>query len=357
MPDDSKQTQKIPAREVAQVEERPTSPRAATVEERPSSPRTSAADERPSSPRTTIVDWPDEEASTRATDATIAMPPAPSPGHGTRALLTVVNGPNIGRVYSVRDGDTVIGRGKECHVRIDDAGASRSHARIYVDSGHYILEDLHSTNGTFVGGRRLDRVELTSGDRINVGPNVVVSFAVLDAQAERLAHQLYESSVRDPLTRAHNRRYLVERLASEIAYARRHNTRLSLLLFDLDHFKRVNDTHGHLAGDDVLRDVAALVSRMIRTEDVFARFGGEEFVILARGISHANIGRFAERLRAAVERLEIASEAAVLRVTISIGVASIDQLTDKTRMAEDLMRLADERLYRAKTEGRNRVCM
>jgi diguanylate cyclase (GGDEF)-like protein len=333
MPDDSKQTQKVPPQAQAGV-----------------------AEERPSSPRTTIVDWTDEEASTRATEATIAMPSPLGPNQGTRALLTVISGPNIGRVFSVREGETVIGRGREAHVRIDDAGASRAHAHILVDSGRYVLEDLHSTNGTFVAGRRIERVELTSGDRINIGSSVVISFAILDAQAERLAHQLYESSVRDPLTRAHNRRYLVERLASEIAYARRHNTRLSLVLFDLDHFKRINDTHGHLAGDDVLRDVAAMVSRLIRAEDVFARFGGEEFVILTRGISHANIGRFAERVRAAVERLEIASESTVLRVTVSIGVSSLDELTDKSRAAEDLLRLADERLYRAKTEGRNRVC-
>ena len=122
-----------------------------------------------------------------------------------------------------------------------------------------MLEDLRSRNGTFVGGRRVDRVELSSGDRIAIGSGVTLSFAILDAQAERMAHQLYESSVRDPLTRAHNRRYLVERLGSEIAYARRHKTPLSLIMFDLDHFKRVNDTHGHLTGDDVLRDVAALV--------------------------------------------------------------------------------------------------
>jgi len=89
---------------------------------------------------------------------------------------------------------------------------------------------------------------------------------------------------------------------------------------------------------------------------VFARFGGEEFVILARGISHVNIVRFAERVRAAVERLEIASESAVLRVTISLGVASFDELHDKSRGPEGLMRLADERLYRAKTGGRNQVC-
>jgi two-component system cell cycle response regulator len=312
-------------------------------------------DERPSSPRT-AVEWPDEESSTRTTEATIAMPPPTSPRQSTRALLTVVGGPNIGRVFSVRDDETSIGRGREANIRIDDAGASRKHARIVPDeAGHYVLEDLKSTNGTFVAGRRIERVELSSGDRIHIGPNIVISFAILDAQAERLAHQLYESSVRDPLTRAHNRRYLVERLASEIAYSRRHSSRLSLILFDLDHFKRVNDTYGHLAGDDVLREAAALVSRLIRAEDVFARFGGEEFVVLVRGISHLNVGRFAERLRSAIERLEIASSEAILKVTVSIGYASLDELSGE-RTADALLRLADERLYRAKTEGRNRVC-
>jgi two-component system cell cycle response regulator len=331
MPDDTKQTQKAPTVDVAAGEERPSSPRMS-------------------------LEWTDEEASTRATEATIAMPPPAQPRQSTRALLTIVNGPNLGRVYSVRDGDTALGRGKEAHVRIDDAGASRVHARIVVELGKYFLEDLHSTNGTFVAGRRIERVELASGDRIHLGPNIVMSFAVLDAQAERLAHQLYESSVRDPLTRTHNRRYLVERLASEIAYAKRHTTRLALILFDLDHFKRVNDTYGHLAGDDVLRDVSAMVTRLIRTEDLFARFGGEEFIILVRGISHANVGRFAERVRAAVERLEIASEATLLKVTVSIGFASLEEIADKERSPDALMRLADERLYRAKTDGRNRVC-
>ena len=313
-------------------------------------------DERPSSPRTQI-EWADEESSTRTTEATIAMPPPTAPRQSTRALLTIVTGPNIGRVYTVREGETLLGRGRDVHVRLDDAGASRVHCRIVTEEGgHYFLEDMQSTNGTFVAGRRVDRAELSSGDRIHVGPNVVVSFAILDAQAERLAHQLYESSVRDPLTRAHNRRYLVERLSSEIGYARRHSSRLALVLFDLDHFKRVNDTFGHLAGDDVLRDVSALVSRMIRAEDVFARFGGEEFVVLVRGISQLNVGRFSERLRSAVERLEIASDTAVLRVTVSVGHASLEELSDKERTAEGLLRAADDRLYRAKTAGRNRVC-
>jgi two-component system cell cycle response regulator len=311
--------------------------------------------DRPSSPRT-IAEWADEEASTRTTESAITVPAAAGQRQGTRALLTVVSGPNIGRVYSVLDGATLLGRGKDVHVRMDDAGASRTHARIVAaEGGRYFLEDLKSTNGTFVDGHRVDRVELSSGSRFNIGPNVVVSFAILDAQAGSLALQNYESSVRDSLTRAFNRRYLVERLSSEIAYARRHSSLMSLIIFDLDHFKRVNDTSGHLAGDEVLRQVAALVTRLIRSEDVFARFGGEEFVVLVRGISHVNVGRFAERIRMAVEQLEIAAET-ILRVTISIGYASIHELSDGERTPEALLRMADERLYRAKTAGRNRVC-
>ena len=310
---------------------------------------------RPSSPRASLHDWADEESSTRTTEANVSLPTAMT--QRTRALLTVVGGPSTGRVHPLREQETVIGRGKEAHVRLDDAGTSRAHARIVVtDDGRYILEDLRSTNGTFLAGKRVDRAELQSGDRINIGPNVVISFAILDSTAVRLTHQLYESSVRDPLTRAHNRRYLVERLSSEIAYARRHKTRLGLILFDLDHFKRVNDTHGHLAGDEVLREIAALVSRLIRTEDVFARFGGEEFVVLVRGIEQPNLTRFAERIRVAVERLEISAENTVLKVTISVGVAVLSELGEGERTADGLLRLADERLYVAKSAGRNRTC-
>jgi two-component system cell cycle response regulator len=313
-----------------------------------------------SSNRPSLVEWNDEESSTRTTDAAIAIVPPSGPFiQRTRAVVTVVSGPSTGRVFSVLpDGEeTIIGRGKEAHARIDDAGASRAHARIVSnEDGVYSIEDLGSTNGTFVDGNRVQRAELQSGDRIHIGPNVILSFSIVDAQAERVAQQLYESAVRDPLTRAHNRRYLVERLSSEFAYAKRHRTHLALILFDLDHFKRINDTHGHLVGDDVLREVSALMQRLVRAEDVFARFGGEEFVLLVRGIEHVNVGRFAERVRLAVERLEIASEATVVRVTVSLGVASLEELAGDQRDADGMLRLADERLYKAKTGGRNRVC-
>jgi two-component system cell cycle response regulator len=307
------------------------------------------------SARASAPAFADEEASTRQSAETVVLSVPSQQVHRTSAQLTVIAGPSAGRAYSLNRDETVLGRGREAHVFVDDAGASRAHARIVVtEDGNYFLEDLKSRNGTFVGGRRVDRVELSSGDRIAIGSGVTMSFAILDSQAERMAHQLYESSVRDALTRAHNRRYLIERLGSEIAYARRHAAPLSLIMFDVDFFKRVNDTFGHLTGDDVLREVAALVSRMIRTEDVFARYGGEEFVVLARGIEHDNAGRFSERLRTAVEQLEISAGTEVVKITISAGYASLDELGDGQRTADGLLRLADARLYGAKSAGRNR---
>ncbi|HLK37071.1 MAG TPA: GGDEF domain-containing protein [Polyangiaceae bacterium] len=310
----------------------------------------------PALPRPSIPEWTEEEPSTRTTVTGIPAAPASAP-QKTRAMLTIISGSSTGRTYSVGDGETVIGRGKEVAVRLDDAGASRTHARILaMPEGRYVVEDLGSTNGTFVDSRRADKpLELKSGDRIHIGPNVTVTFAIMDAQAERIAQQLYESSVRDTLTRAHNRRYLLERISSEIAYARRHSTPLALIMFDIDHFKRINDTYGHLAGDDALREIASLMQRMIRAEDVFARYGGEEFVVVVRGIRHHNVGRFAERLRVAVERLEVVSEATVLRLTISLGYASLDEIDDAQRTVDGIIRLADARLYAAKAGGRNRT--
>jgi two-component system, cell cycle response regulator len=358
--DSRSKTQKLPV--VIPPEARPRLASASELElSRPHAPtpHDSEVAPRPSN-RPSFPGWGDEDASTRTTDATIAVAPPSNPAlQGTRAVLTVVSGPSTGRMFSVAVGgeETLIGRGREAQVRTDDGGASRAHARlVQVPTGAYVLEDLGSTNGTFVDGLRIERAELKSGDRIHIGPNVVVSFAIVAAQAERVAHQLYESSVRDPLTRAYNRRYLVDRLASEFAYARRHKTYLALIILDLDHFKDINDTHGHLAGDEVLRDVAALVQRLVRAEDVFARFGGEEFVLLVRGIEHGNVGRFAERVRTSVERLEMSYEAAALHVTVSLGYASTSELPEDQRDSESLLRLADERLYEAKTAGRNRVC-
>jgi two-component system cell cycle response regulator len=305
-------------------------------------------------PRSSLPpEWLAEEPGTdRTTEDNI--PVAPPSRLKDRPLLTMLTGLNAGQVFPLDGAETTIGRAKDAHVRLDEAGISRNHARIVrTDDGRFVAEDLRSTNGLFVNGARVQKAVLGASDRIQVGPNVIFRFGLLDAEEEELARQLFESSTRDALTRAYNRKYLSERLGAEVAYAQRHATTLAVILLDLDHFKRVNDSHGHQAGDAVLRVVAAQIARLIRAEDIFARFGGEEFLVLVRGIEHANVARFAERIRMAVEQLLIPVGDLRLRASLSLGVATLGECHGGG--VESLLSLADERLYKAKVGGRNRV--
>jgi two-component system cell cycle response regulator len=273
-----------------------------------------------------------------------------------RANLTLVSGPSAGAIYSLVTDENVIGRGKECSVRILDAGISRRHARILrLLPGKYVIEDLGSSNGTFVGGVRVTgQHPLSEGDRVVVGPAIELRFGFADEAEEGALRRLYESSVLDALTGAYNRKHFEERLASEVAYSKRHSTPLSLLLFDLDHFKNVNDTYGHLGGDHVLRTVGALVKRALRVEDIFARYGGEEFAIIARGIDVQKAYLLAERVRITVETAKIEFNRLRIPVTISLGVASL-LCAGEGATTETLVAKADERLYLAKGAGRNRT--
>jgi diguanylate cyclase (GGDEF)-like protein len=200
------------------------------------------------------------------------------------------------------------------------------------------------------------RKALTDGDRIRLGKATVVKFTLHDELERSFHRQMYESTVRDPLTQVFNRKYLTDRLRSELSYARRHAKSLSLLMLDIDHFKNVNDTLGHLAGDAALRALAALLIKQLRAEDVVARYGGEEFVLLARGIPAQATMVLAERVRKAVEAMLIPWEPTSIRITVSVGVGFT---ADGAEFAtpDDLVARADENLYAAKAAGRNRVVM
>jgi two-component system cell cycle response regulator len=356
MAEDRRTTLKFPVVTEIKVGEMPNLPVPLARERTPAPPRDPISS-RPSSPRhPSFIDqeWIDAETSvTRPTET--SLQPHAAIAQRDRALLTVLTGLNAGQVFTLEGDETTIGRGREATIRIEDVGISRTHSRIVrTMEGKFVVEDLASTNGTFVGGLKIERTELHTGDRVQIGPNVVLRFAILDEAEEQLAFQLYEASTKDGLTKVYNRKYMVERMAAEVAYAQRHKSPLAVVLFDLDYFKRVNDTHGHLAGDVVLRVVAAQVERTIRTEDVLARYGGEEFVILIRGIPHPNVAHFGERVRKAVERLSIPWEELQIRATISVGVSSLSELPE-TATGDMLLHLADERLYSAKSGGRNRV--
>ena len=304
----------------------------------------------------TFADDFDEEVTSVGKLPTLDSHSKPAAPARDRATFTVVSGANAGAIHSLVADESIIGRGKECTLRIIDPGISRRHARIVRQGpGKYVVEDLGSSNGTSVGGVRIaGHHPLTEGDRVGVGPNIELRFGFTDEAEEGALRRLYESSVLDALTGAYNRKHFEERLASELAYAKRHVTPLSLLLFDLDHFKRVNDTFGHLGGDHVLRTIGGLVKRILRVEDVFARYGGEEFAVIARGIDVGKAYLFAERIRITVETAKIEFNALLVPVTISLGVASL-ACCGEGATAEAFVGKADERLYVAKGTGRNRT--
>jgi two-component system, cell cycle response regulator len=271
-----------------------------------------------------------------------------------RAILLVLGGAHVGRIVPLEAPELVFGRDAECDVCLPDDGISRRHAQVRARAdGGWEVHDLGSTNGTTVNGVRIDVHPLVDGDRVVVGRTVLKYVADAGVMAE-YQERMYEMSVRDPLTQLFNRRYFEDRLRTELAYAERHGALLSLLFLDIDHFKAVNDQHGHLAGDRVLAEVATVMRGQIRSEDVLARFGGEEFVILVRETPPAGAMVLAERIRTAVERQTVAHEEKILAVTVSIGAVTLRGGTPMTEAA--LVDAADKLLYRAKEAGRNRTC-
>jgi diguanylate cyclase (GGDEF)-like protein len=252
--------------------------------------------------------------------------------------------------------DFYIGRSRSADIHIDESGVSRTHCRLVRDADGFAIQDLGSTNGTLVNGERVASTRLVAGDRIQIGPETVVQLGLFDSAEDTLARRLFDASTRDHLTGAINRRHFDERLAAEVAYARRHGAGLAVLLVDLDFFKAINDTAGHAAGDAVLQAVVGALSSCVRTEDVVCRHGGEEFALLFRVNSTDGARLFAERVRAQIQSLQIPFGDEILRVTGSIGVAELFECPSQTP-ADDLVGLADSRLYRAKHLGRNRVCV
>jgi two-component system cell cycle response regulator len=277
-------------------------------------------------------------------------------GSERQAAFVVVGGMDMGDTIPIKDeGPTVIGRDPECDGIIRDDGISRRHARVVREaSGAFVLEDLDSTNGVFVGGERVRRHRLVDGDKVLVGRRTILKFVFQDTFDLVFQRQMYESSVRDALTGAFNRKHFDERIAAELSYAKRHAIPVTIAMLDLDHFKAVNDTWGHQAGDQVLQSVARILIEMLRQEDVFARYGGEEFVVIARGISPAGGLALGERLRAEVERMAIRTpQGARIPVTISVGVCTAPGGSEVS--PADLVKQADVNLYAAKAAGRNRV--
>jgi two-component system, cell cycle response regulator len=270
-----------------------------------------------------------------------------------RHLLIRARGAHLGQVTRLGQEPHRVGRSNDCEIWLSDDGVSRRHAVVRLEADAYVIEDSQSANGTFVGGQRIERTVLRDGDLIQFGPQAVFRYSIGDEGQEQLLRQLYEASVTDALTGANNREHFDTQLRMELSFARRHGTDLALVMFDVDHFKRVNDGYGHPVGDEVLVEISKETRRLIRNEDVFARYGGEEFALILRGIGLEGARIVGDRLRERIAALVVETDKGPLQVTISVGCASVASLPEPS--VEALVQIADQRLYAAKHAGRNRV--
>jgi two-component system, cell cycle response regulator len=273
----------------------------------------------------------------------------------TSACLIVVSGKtSVGKMFKLDRQELIIGRSTDADINLDDEGVSRRHAKIVVRAdGSVQLVDLNSTNGTFNNGDKVDVAALHDGDKIQIGSATILKFSYQDSYDEALQKNLYESATRDGLTHIYNKKYFLDTLKKEFAYCLRHRVSLSLVMCDVDHFKRINDTYGHQAGDYVLVRLAARINDTIRAEDIFARYGGEEFVVLLREAPEDKAFILAERLRRLIETTDFTFNGQQMKVTFSAGIATLQdaEYTD----TEGFIAAADKHLYRAKQAGRNRV--
>ncbi len=271
---------------------------------------------------------------------------------GGQSCLVVIYGPDLGHRYELTDNELTIGRDISNSITIDLDNVSRRHARLVQREDKVFLQDLGSTNGTFLNDEEVKgEVPLRSGDLVKVG-GAIFKF-LYGGNVESLFHEeIYRITIGDGLTQCFNKRYFLEFLEREMARGQRYGRPLSLMMFDLDHFKQVNDTHGHLAGDYVLRDLAQSVRGKVRKEECLARYGGEEFVLVSPESGPARVRKFAEKLRQIVETHEFMFDDKRIPVTISVGVAD---MTPEMTEPSQFIKVADSNLYMAKKQGRNRV--
>lgn len=262
-------------------------------------------------------------------------------------------GPDIGRRIPLLNQQYIVGRDSEAGFVVSRSSVSRQHARLYMDdAGTWWVEDLNSTNGTFVNEARVRNQLLTDADQVRFG-DAIYKF-LSGSNIESAYHEaIHNMAIQDGMTGIHNKRYFVEFLEREIAVCTRHNHPLTLVMFDVDHFKKVNDTHGHLAGDAVLKDLAGRIRPRIRREDLFARYGGEEFACVLPSTALPGGIVFAEHLRTLIEERPTRFDNMDIPFTISLGVTTLHQETGVT--PDSLIKRADENLYAAKRGGRNKV--
>jgi len=265
--------------------------------------------------------------------------------------LIQIYGAHLGRKYDLYDPICTIGRDPSNTIVLDSDSVSRRHAILELSEAGRLLRDLDSTNGSYLNDIQIRSAVLSNGDLIKIGDTIYKYLS--GANVESLYHEeIYNMTISDGLTQISNKRFLLDHLDKEFSRAKRYDRSLSIVMFDLDHFKDVNDKYGHLTGDYVLKELAGLLKKRIRKEELFARYGGEEFVVVLPE-SGRDVGlKFGEIVRKMVDEHHFEFEGQPISVTVSVGVGTI---SDGMNTVTDLLKVADELLYEAKRDGRNTV--
>jgi len=295
----------------------------------------------------------ESDEKTRVTE--VVQPAVPQPGTGTDCLVVIYTTEKalLGKRFVLESSPLRIGRGPDNHIVLEGDSVSRRHTHLERRGpGAWYAVDDRSTNGTYVNEDQVSgEVRLANGDRIKVGPTILKFLSGADAEA-KYHEEIYRMTIIDGLTQIHNKRYLLEALERDVMRARRHDRDLCVVMFDIDHFKSINDRFGHLAGDHVLRELARVISERTRRDEVFARYGGEEFALILPETSLEGAAQLSETLRQKVDGHPFVFQGETIPVTISMGAAQLAAAMSST----DLITEADNKLYEAKRSGRNRVC-
>ncbi len=293
----------------------------------------------------------DSEVKTRITPLSEVAQPE---GSGDDCLVVIYSpdARNFGKRQVLGSETLRIGRERGNQIVLPSDSVSRRHCRIDKRKIAWFVKDLGSTNGTYVNDELIEEYQLRRGDQIKVGDTIFKYLSGQDVEAQ-YHETIYRMTIMDGLTNVHNKRFLLETLERELPRAIRHQRPLALCMFDLDHFKGVNDTYGHIAGDYVLKEAAGVVRSRLRPDDVIARYGGEEFAVLLPETELQGAAIIAEELRKLIAEHSFEFEGERIPVTISIGCTQLRADDDPIK----LTKAADTKLYEAKRSGRNRVCV
>lgn len=282
----------------------------------------------------------------------------PKPEDDDRAVAWMVllhpPGPDIGRRTELSRRRYAVGRETDSDLTVSRDSVSRKHAEMWRDERNtWHVTDLGSTNGTFVNEQPVQEQSLRDGDQVRFGDAIFKFLSGRNIESH-YHEEIYKLTIHDALTGLHNKRYLLDFLERELSAAHRHGHPLSLVMFDIDHFKQVNDTRSHLCGDEVLKELGKRLGPRMRREDLIARYGGEEFAAVLSSTPLQGGLAFAEAVRALIADYPFHFANESFQVTISLGVTCVHHQPDVSM--QELMRRADTALYEAKRTGRNRVC-